>query len=461
VRSHVCIFSGVGCFGIAAERFGYTTTHCVEIDPFCREILQLRYPNASIQRDIRCPKLKLPDRPDLLTMGFPCQGLSSAGLGAGLEDDRSALWFDGLRIIRETRPELVLIENVAVLRSRGLDVVVRGLADAGYGCWWDCVPALAVGAPHLRDRIWITAVPFERMPEYGGGSKNDTLTAWRLGPKLPRAAHCTRGFPHHCIEDAPKATIRDCKAAMGAVKREDGITWLTSLDAPLFLTPCRSDYKGAGPLDRRPRCDDDLPTRVAREVRLWPTATAHPRTHTPRPVHHGRQLANEVAMEEVRLWPTPHGMSRPGLRASGPSGNELGYAVGRAVPAPIQVVRGNKVNSSHGEQRLWPTPCRGDGTGGPGRSPKRTGGDNLRTAAAPGSLNPDWVEALMLVPVGWTDPDRGEPVHVDWREGEPPIPRVLPDVAHRKQRLMAIGNGLVWPVAATRLAQAHELLGLA
>jgi DNA (cytosine-5)-methyltransferase 1 len=62
----------------------------------------------------------------------------------------------------------VLIENVAVLRSAGSVVVVDALARMDYLCWWDCVPALAVGAPHLRDRVWVTAVRADEMPDLDG-----------------------------------------------------------------------------------------------------------------------------------------------------------------------------------------------------------------------------------------------------------------------------------------------------
>lgn len=466
-RTHVSLFSGIGGWSIAAEQHSYTTTHHVEIDPFCQRILRKRFPDATVRGDIAGVRAaEMWFQPDLMTISAPCQGLSSAGLGAGLADPRSALWFEGLRLIRETRPKLVLIENVAALRSRGLDVVVRGLADAGYGCWWDCVPALAVGAPHLRDRIWITAVPFESFPHYAlVAMAPDRRAQLDRDGKMSRAgwarpvkmlAGGRRTYAWHTAwyawHTAPQATIRMCKEAAGAVKRADGVTWLTKLGTPLWPTPSASSYgsnrggaagrvrpirhslasmarSGEWPdapcfptptvggsrnsrnatAGRTPGSKGHSGTTLSDFTRLWRTPTSHPRTHTPRPVHHGRQPANEVASEALRLWPTP---------------------------------------------------SRADGTGGPGRSPKRTGGDNLRTAAAPGSLNPDWVEALMLLPVAFTDPDCDHPEPVDWTHGEPPIPRVAAGVEHRRDRLCAIGNALVPAVASARLAQAHRLLGV-
>ncbi len=83
---------------------------------------------------------------------------------------------------------------------------------------------------------------------------------------------------------------------------------------------------------------------------------------------------------------------------------------------------------------------------------------NLRTDVAPGPLNPDWVEWLMGLPIGHTDPECAEPVQRDWLS-EHDIPRTRAEVPHRKQRLMAIGNAQVWQVAYQRLALADRLLG--
>lgn len=94
---------------------------------------------------------------DVICGGFPCQDISLAGYGAGLAGKRSGLWFQFHRLIRELRPKCALIENVALLRSRGLEEVLRSLNEIGYDAEWHCIPATAIGAPHQRDRIWIIA----------------------------------------------------------------------------------------------------------------------------------------------------------------------------------------------------------------------------------------------------------------------------------------------------------------
>jgi len=100
----------------------------------------------------------LPPDTRILTGGFPCQDISTAGKGAGLSGKRSGLWSQMRRFIGVLRPDIVFVENVAALLKRGLGTVLGELAEIGYDCKWHCVPAAYVGAPHRRDRIWIVGV---------------------------------------------------------------------------------------------------------------------------------------------------------------------------------------------------------------------------------------------------------------------------------------------------------------
>ena len=94
---------------------------------------------------------------DIIVGGFPCQDLSIAGLGAGLAGERSGLFFELIRVARELRPVALVLENVPALLSRGMDAVLRSLAEIGYDAEWHCIPCAALGAPHIRDRIFIFA----------------------------------------------------------------------------------------------------------------------------------------------------------------------------------------------------------------------------------------------------------------------------------------------------------------
>jgi len=95
--------------------------------------------------------------PTLISGGFPCQDISYAGLGKGINGERSGLWKEAVRIIKEIRPKWVLCENVSALRTRGLPQVLCDIFEAGYDAEWYCYPASRFGAPHKRERIFIIA----------------------------------------------------------------------------------------------------------------------------------------------------------------------------------------------------------------------------------------------------------------------------------------------------------------
>jgi DNA (cytosine-5)-methyltransferase 1 len=96
-------------------------------------------------------------RVDVVSGGFPCQDISAAGKGAGIDGSRSGMWFHMARIIGEVRPRHVLVENSPMLTSRGLGQVLGDLATLGYDAEWGVLGAVNAGAPHKRDRIWIVA----------------------------------------------------------------------------------------------------------------------------------------------------------------------------------------------------------------------------------------------------------------------------------------------------------------
>lgn len=101
-----------------------------------------------------------PDDWEILTGGFPCQDISTAGKGVGLEGERSGLFWELLRIVYEVRPIRLLLENVPPLRTRGYDRIADALESIGYTLWPLVVGAANVGAPHQRNRVWIVAHTF-------------------------------------------------------------------------------------------------------------------------------------------------------------------------------------------------------------------------------------------------------------------------------------------------------------
>ena len=154
------LFSGIGGFSLGLESTGFFKTEMFcEIEPYPRAVIRKHWPSTPIHEDIRTLNGGEVENIEIICGGFPCQDISSAGKGAGINGSRSSLWYEYARIIGEIRPSWVIIENVSMLRSRGLDTVLWSLAQIGYDAEWHCIPATYVGAPHSRDRIWIIAYP--------------------------------------------------------------------------------------------------------------------------------------------------------------------------------------------------------------------------------------------------------------------------------------------------------------
>jgi DNA (cytosine-5)-methyltransferase 1 len=158
------LFAGIGGFDLGLERTGgFKTVAFCEIDKKAQQVLRKHWPEVPIYDDVteltaeRLAAYGI--AVDVICGGFPCQDISLAGRGAGIDGERSGLWGQYARLVREVRPVYVIVENVAALLSRGLGDVLGDLASLGYDAEWHCIPASAVGAPHRRDRIWILAYP--------------------------------------------------------------------------------------------------------------------------------------------------------------------------------------------------------------------------------------------------------------------------------------------------------------
>lgn len=161
------LFAGIGGFDLGFERAGMRVCWQVEQDPYCRAVLARHFPEAARFEDVREVDARNLCPVDLICGGFPCQDLSPAGRGAGLDGARSGLWSEFARIVRELRPRYVVVENVpALLTGKGkrwdrapVGRVLGDLAEAGYDAEWACLSAREFGAPHLRKRVWIVAYP--------------------------------------------------------------------------------------------------------------------------------------------------------------------------------------------------------------------------------------------------------------------------------------------------------------
>jgi DNA (cytosine-5)-methyltransferase 1 len=202
------LFSGIGGFSLGLERAGMRTVAFCEISPFCRKILGKRWPDVPIYEDVReltAERLREAGiSVDLICGGFPCQDISIAGKGAGLEGERSGLWGEIVRLACELRPQFIIVENVGALTFRGLGRVLGDLAEMGMDAEWYCIPAAAVGAPHRRERIWIVAYA-DKLGRQGTPFGYESLRQLEYAPspdfrvpELPEPAICRMddGVPH-------------------------------------------------------------------------------------------------------------------------------------------------------------------------------------------------------------------------------------------------------------------------
>jgi DNA (cytosine-5)-methyltransferase 1 len=161
--NELSLFSGAGGGILSAKQLGWRTICAVEWEPYPASVLCAR------QNDELLPPFPVWDdvqtfdgKPwrgivDVVSGGFPCQDISSAGKGEGITGERSSMWKHMARIIKEVEPAYVFAENSPLLARRGLEVVLEDLASMGYDAEWGVLSAGAVGANHKRDRIWIVA----------------------------------------------------------------------------------------------------------------------------------------------------------------------------------------------------------------------------------------------------------------------------------------------------------------
>ena len=159
--NELALFAGAGGGILGGQLLGWRTVCAVESDPYAAGVLLARQNDQTLQPfpvwdDVRSFDGK-PWRGivDVVSGGFPCQDISLAGKGAGIEGQRSGLWSEFARIIGEVRPRYAFVENSPALTSRGLGYVLSDLAALGFDAEWGCLGAHNVGAPHKRDRIWI------------------------------------------------------------------------------------------------------------------------------------------------------------------------------------------------------------------------------------------------------------------------------------------------------------------
>ena len=202
--NELALFAGAGGGILGGKLLGWRTVCAVEWQPYPASVLVAR------QNDGLLPPFPIWDdvqtfdgRPwrgivDVVSGGFPCQDISIAGKGAGIDGERSGMWREMARVIHEVRPRYAFVENSPMLTSRGLGVVLGDLAAMGFNARWGVLGAADVGANHQRDRIWIVAANTD-LPQQQRGSVSsgiypqDTYACdsrwWEVEPDVGRVAN--------------------------------------------------------------------------------------------------------------------------------------------------------------------------------------------------------------------------------------------------------------------------------
>ncbi|MFD6494005.1 DNA cytosine methyltransferase [Streptomyces sp. NPDC060188] len=230
---------------------GLPTVMVAEKDPAASRLLAARLPHAHNLGDITTidwGSLSTRPRPAALTAGFPCQDISNAGPRGGIAGDRSGLWKTIAHAIRVLRPRLVFLENVAALRSRGLDVVAADLAAIGYDARWMCLRAgdPEVGACHRRDRWFAVAYPAAEDPHLTARTQRGTAAPGQAQSRGARAHAGGRSgllaAPDRGLRLLPTPAAADGTGGPGlSTKRQGGMNLRTAVT--LLPTPAARDWK--------------------------------------------------------------------------------------------------------------------------------------------------------------------------------------------------------------------------
>ncbi len=214
------LFSGHGQLDYGLTLAGIEHAWFCEADEWRRGILAKRWPGVPVFDDVRAVDRSVPGV-DLLVGGFPCRGASTAGDRAGMGNPETALWREMARVIRELRPRLILLENVAnllaVQRGAAWGEVLGDLAEERYVVAWDCLPAAAFGAPHLRDRVFAVASLADGEDEQRRGSHREGADGWSdvgrgaCGPSSDADEPRTAADPNgHALRQQPESEQGGC-----------------------------------------------------------------------------------------------------------------------------------------------------------------------------------------------------------------------------------------------------------
>jgi DNA (cytosine-5)-methyltransferase 1 len=237
----LALFAGAGGGILGGKLLGWRTVCAVEWDAYARDVLVARQNDGCLEAFPVWDDIQTFDgRPwrgavDVVSGGFPCQDISAAGKGAGIEGERSGMWKHMARVVGEILPRFVLVENSPMLVGRGLAVVLADLAEMGYDAEWGVVGAHHAAAPHKRDRIWIVATD----------SRHGTNPERSRGPRREAGERPTIGSESdsdgetQCVADAESTRLEGHRSDPG----ESEISESRNDGSPAWMPcPCCDDW---------------------------------------------------------------------------------------------------------------------------------------------------------------------------------------------------------------------------
>ena len=188
---HGSLFSGIGGFDLAAEWMGWENVFHCEFEEYKRIRLEHNFPKSESYGDIRnFDARKYKGGIDIISGGFPCQDVSIAqqsrklGGAQGINGERTGLWKEYARVIREIDPGIIIFENSPMLLVRGFEQVLCDLHELGFDVEWRCFFASDFGYPHFRKRLY--GVAYSRIKRWKNIAKNGGILQKVLPKRTPR-----------------------------------------------------------------------------------------------------------------------------------------------------------------------------------------------------------------------------------------------------------------------------------
>jgi len=192
----LALFAGAGGGILGGKLLGWRTVCAVEWDAYAASVLVARQNDKTLEPFPIWDDVQTFDgrswrgRVDVISGGFPCQDISAAGKGAGIDGERSGMWSHMARIVGEVLPRFVYVENSPLLVGRGLARVIGDLTALGYDCRWGVLGADDVGAPHKRKRLWLVAYADSmRQLQQQGTEQDKRGRVGNGGQELPDTIH--------------------------------------------------------------------------------------------------------------------------------------------------------------------------------------------------------------------------------------------------------------------------------